>query len=284
MIVYTLCQKGEKTFAQFYLICTRWGFKNPHSLPEGFKMIEETKFNDEKAVRVDYAYTGIVFVSKESIRNGVWILASDCIPRGEFKPENVLGRRAFFGIPIQEESASAILAFETFLNVAQPISVYHGTDYTLENQVAAGLEETYGMLGYGVYCGTFYKAARFACLTQDYQRRYGTVYRAIAFSYNIREYPMEDYFCKCERCVKYDWAAKIADHGSWWKLHGFDGAHASASTDSSGLCRDGKAKYPLKNEEWVFPAETLLLTHLARIDQRNMPGTYDPMFRDVQIF
>jgi len=284
MIVYALCHRGMNTFAQFYLISTRWGFKNPHSLPEGFKMIDEKVFNEGKAVQVEYAYSGLEFVSKEIVRKGVWILGSDCIPRGEFMPENVAGRRTFFGIPIQEESAVAILAFESYLKTAKPISVYHGTDYALENQVAAGLEETYGMLGYGVYCGTIYKAARFACLTQDYQRRNGTVFRAIAFAYNIREYPMENYFCKCERCTKYDWAAKLSDHGTWWKLQGFDGAHASASTDSSGLCRDGKAKYPLRNEEWVFPKEVLVLTHYARIDQRNMPPTYDPMFREVQIF
>jgi len=34
----------------------------------------------------------------------------------------------------------------------------------------------------------------------------------------------------------------------------------------------------------VFPKEVLVLTHYARIDQRNMPPTYDPMFREVQIF
>ena len=284
MLVYTLCNKDMNTFAQFYLISTRWGFKNPHSLPEGFKVVEEKTFKDEKAVHVEHLYQGIQFVSRDSIRAGVWILASDCIPRGEFEPEGVAGRRTFFGIPIHDESALSILAFQETLQVVKPISVYHGTDYALEAKVAAGLEETYGMLGYGVYCGTFYKAARFACLTQDYKRRHGTVFRAIAFAYNIREYPMEDYWCTCERCTKYDWAAKISDHGTWWKLQGFEGAHASAITDSSGLCRDGKAKYPLRNEEWVFPCERLVLTHLARIDQSNMPGTYDPMFRDVKIF
>jgi hypothetical protein len=272
------------TFAQFYLISTRWGFKTPHSLPEGFKTIETTKFQSEEVVQVEKLYAGIELVSKDTMRAGVWILASDCIPRGEFKPEGVEGRRTFFGIPIHEESAKTILDFASTLKVVSPVSVYHGTDYMLENQVAAGLQETYGMLGYGVYCGTFWKAARFACLTQDYVRRQGTVFRAIAFAFKIREYPMENYFCACERCKRYDWAAKIADHGTWWKLQGFDGAHASASTDSSGLCRDGKAKYPLRNEEWVFPAETLVLTHVARIDQRTMPGTYDPMFRDVHIF
>jgi hypothetical protein len=284
MIIYAVHQRGMNLFAEFFLIRTNMGFKNPYTLPQGMTAVETIDFEGGKACKVERTFSGIEYLTQESLIKPIWILASDCELRGAFAPERVEGRRTFFGVPIDDESAKLLIRFEKFLKVCRPVAVYHGTPMNLEVEVTKGLKETYGMLGTGVYCGTFWKAARFACLGQDYKRRHGTVFRAIAFSYTIREYPVESWACKCERCKKFDWAAKFADHGSHWSDLGFDGAHASAASCSTGVCRDGTPKYPLRNEEWVFRPQDLVLTHFARINQNLQPPEYDPMFRDVVIY
>jgi hypothetical protein len=284
MIIYSLNHFRQDTFIEFFLIRTATGFKCPHTLPENFEVVQEQEFENTRAVQVKRVmWSQLEFITYQSLHNA-WILASDCYERGAFEPEHLPGRRVFFGIPIETASALLIIQFEKSMRVVKPISVYHGTSMEKETEVAKGIQETYGMLGYGAYFGTFWKAARFACLGQDYIRRPGTVFRAIAFAFRLREYPMETWACDCDRCKKVDWGKAYADHGNHWSTLGFDGAHASASCESSGICRDGKSKYVLRNEEWVFSPHKIMLTHVARVDQRRVPPDYDPMYRDVVIY
>ena len=217
-------------------------------------------------------------VKKEDILTGAWICYGDCIKRGEFKPQNIEGSMSFFGIPIFEPHGLAIQKLNDILcneeKVPVPIVTYHGTSQENEEGILKeGLRETFGMLGDGIYTGTFYKAARFAAWGQEYKARKGTIFRCMLFCKRVLELPRENYVCEC--CE-----SRISDHkNTWSETH--DCVHVSPCEDTSGFCRDGSKKYLLRNEEYCSKKATI--TSYARLDTSTYSFTYDPNYRKITI-
>jgi len=111
------------------------------------------------------------------------------------------------------------------------------------------------MLGNGVYLGTFWKATRYACLTQDYKAQSGSVFRIFAFPKNLRELPSPSWKCTCG-CPTPD----IADH-----LFGID---SDIHVSQSHLSKDGR----IKNEEWVIKGKTYLQQY-AKVNDSTFGST-----------
>jgi hypothetical protein len=182
------------------------------------------------------------------------------------------------GFCIEKKTCEAIL--NSSLGKESPYSYYHGT--TPQNM--EGIEQnsflsSYGMLGTAVYFGTFWKAARFACLGQDYKFRDGIVIRTLLFVKSLKTLPEDGYSCSC--CTHP--GHLISDHLGYWQEK-YDALRVLPCTKEIGKCRDGTSKYLLRNEEWAVLPNKTVITHCAKIDPNTFSGPhYDPLHRAVKI-
>ena len=272
-----ICRRN-KHFYEFLLIPNGLVLSLPQSLPSRYnsRVLRVTSNYTEVSSAID---SEVLQVRLQSIlsSNGVWVVPSDCEPRGCIQGE-IEGIPQFMGIRISEEACKAIISVSKKAEFTSPLVVYHGTSSDNVHQIIdQGLIPTVGMLGEAIYTGTFWKAARFACFKQDYSKRYGSIFRILAFPDAIAEFPRSGWSCSCG-CN--DLSAIICDHVGIWKTS-FTAAHASV-TPSIGLTRSGDKKYLLKNEEWAFKKEcSLVLTHWANIEIDGMH--YDPTSRSATI-
>ena len=173
--------------------------------------------------------------------NGIWICSSDAVMRGNTS--------SVYGVPLDPSILSLrpdISQIYDLLNVPgsvdnEPIVVYHGTDRSLVKSILAeGLKPSYGMLGTAVYLGSFWKAFRFATLTQDYKKRPGAILRIYAFWPKVYQRTL---YGPCECCTGP--GSHIADHKALWSKH------APAVMVAPGLA--------IKNEEFACLDDTSLI-------------------------
>jgi len=219
-------------------------------------------------------------ISQSSIES-VWLCKFDCERSGDILDEKI-GKRQFFNVTIDEESAKKVLEQSNSKN--EPICVYHGTSEINKNSIVKDLilTPTNGMLGSAIYVGTFYKACRFAMYDQAYERRKcGYIFRLLAFPKSIVVFPRDGWICNCETCKNFN--RPISDHNGEWKKYG-DCAHAKIST-SKEICKNGSPKMDLRNEEWALNHTVLqIIVQYAEFDQDSFrENHYDPYNRSVKI-
>ena len=213
------------------------------------------------------------------VQDGFWIIESDWIPHGGIPEKNIPGRSVLFGLPV-----TVSMTFELWRNIQlqfqvepydAPITVYHGTDKQFTKSILQqGLKASFGMFGTGIYFGSFWKAFRFATLTQDYEKRSGTIFRCLAFwrSVYIRNHTLPQ--CAC--CGP---AKTYADHKGTWLSSGKDVLYLYP------VMLDDK-KWAVKNEEWFTPkADKVFLDSFAYAERPDGPGgaAHDPWARDYCI-
>jgi hypothetical protein len=251
----------------------------PQELPERYK--NRILFQNNNYFEVDSkASLKPELYSKSAILNGqgVWLVKDDFEPKGEFIPCKIPGKSQFMGISIDDKACQTI----TELNKeSSPYSVYHGTaTENISNILSQGLRETHGMLGKAIYGAAFWKACRYASLGQNYVFRNGSVLRILLFSTNTKVLPSEGEACSC--CLSP--SNSKADHFTTWKNNGFDSVRALACSNAVGVCKDGSSKYILRNEEWGFSSDAIIITHYAAIDPSTQCAPhYDPLHRGTQI-
>ena len=183
------------------------------------------------------------------IKDGMWISWGDTILRGQVS--------SVYGIRISSR-VNAVL--HKYLNTlhdvskafaslpwTEPIVVYHGTQRdTSKIIMQEGLKPTFGMLGHAIYFGSFWKAFRFATLTQDYKTRPGAIMRYYAFWPKV--YKRNLYGpCVCEKCIKKPHGSVVADHTSEWAKY----AQAVLVEPEEGK--------PISNEEFASLDDSLVL-------------------------
>lgn len=154
------------------------------------------------------------------VMDGFWAIESDWMPTG-----GLVGQVPFesivYGIriepPMSMDEWKRILR-ATHCDVCVPIVQYHGTSKeNIKSIVANGIRTTYGMFGDAVYLGTFWKAFRFATLTQDYKVRDGAIFRCLVL---IRKSVIRNgdlTRCGCADCRE---IPTFADHLQSWKSRG----------------------------------------------------------------
>ena len=124
----------------------------------------------------------------------------------------------------------------------EPRVVYHGTAReNVKSILKNGLELTFGMFGQAIYFGSFWKAVRFATLTQEYEKRPGSILRCYSF-WSAR--PVFRFLacdpCACEKCASRDTpSTRIADHLGLWK------------SSSDFVVAYPELNGPIKNEEYA---------------------------------
>ena len=121
---------------------------------------------------------------------GIWLSKGDSISYGGTPPK-------VYGISLSSCLISILELLESPFRV-----MYHGTDeINYQNICEKKLLPTLGQLGFGVYVGTFWKACRFACRTQDYTLRENPlVFRLYVRNIQAKKYPPKFDHLK----IKYD--------------------------------------------------------------------------------
>jgi hypothetical protein len=214
-----------------------------------------------------------------------WLCYEDFSLQGAY--EGVDGKATYFDKELGPQSCDYVHEFFSELENAaspntkllRPLIMYHGT--SRENAIEIirlnKFNETFGMLGNGVYFGSFYKACRFAARDQNYIfRKQGSILRCLVFvnTKDILSLPKPQYSCQCETCSREQTKFKsICDHESTWREKHFKGCCACA------------CKNLLKNSEWVFPSnELIFIETVADLDMSsiNRPH-YNPLQRNQRI-
>lgn len=248
-------------------------FKNRYDMPvytNSFAIMEIKKSSQQ---------VGAYRTRENILSDGVWLVESDWLPKGGVPFANVPFLPTYFGIKVQvtEEFKADWPTVQEQLHVDKhdaPIVVYHGTsrDY-MKSILETGLKPSYGMFGNAIYFGSFWKAYRFACLTQDYKDRNGAIIRCLTF-WNKTYLRNHDAMptCLCTNCKG---APTYADHLQEW---------AKTGADNIML-------YPvmllghwvIRNEEYAsLSAENIILDTIG-LAKRTTTGPYQPWDRTVCI-
>jgi hypothetical protein len=165
-----------------------------------------------RAILTDSKAAGITKKSRADLdKNGTWIAYGDCMLRGGYP--GVESKSVYYGIPIETETREALSQniFELYSGASktwpdcivqnEPYVVYHGTSRdSVKSIFDIGLMPTQGMLGKAIYFGTFWKAWRFSCMTQDYAARPGAILRCYAFWRQPVIKTSESDKCLCPEC------------------------------------------------------------------------------------
>lgn len=165
------------------------------------------------------------------VADGIWCVESDWTAKGgypghRFPPVDTKIHIPYvstlFGLPIQPPMDPATfsgvvhaVSAATKTVFQQPIVLYHGTAKEFAKHILkGGLKPSFGMFGTAVYLGTFWKAYRFATLTQDYTARHGAIFRILAFWTSSVCRNATSPACFCPACGG---KPTYADHLETWK-------------------------------------------------------------------
>jgi len=224
-------------------------------------------------VPVDSKSSGVVKRENSEIRaSGTWLTYNDVVPKGGPIGASVA---VYYGVPIDisvfrvlYHGMTAIWAscFKTWpVKFTEPFVVYHGTSKAnIKSILSAGLKPSPGMLGNAIYFGSFWKAFRFATLTQDYQRRPGAIFRCYAFWARPYYKTLQSGPCTCGCNVQ------GSDHLATWTSFG-DAVFLVPEVGSS-----------VKNEEYACQtADPILIDGIAYAEAQT--EHHEPLNRTLQI-
>jgi len=238
------------------------------------------------AVCTSSVQTRLVQYSYETIlSNGIWTSFCDLVPKGGPMGPS---KAAIFGIAIQADLHRILwpLKQEIYTKCAMvynqpklcftkdPRVVYHGTAKEfLEPIVEQGFKPTFGMLGTAIYFSHFWKAHRFASMTQDYKPRRGIVVKVYSFWSSTHFISVPRKPCECSDCsVKK--GGLLSDHNQVWALLG-DSVHVWPCTGFG--CIKNEEFACLDNSKLLIDSFGLCLSSLGPHD------VYDPFNRLVCI-
>ena len=234
------------------------------------------------------------------LKEGIWICEGDCRAFGGVQP-------SLFGIPLETPvQTSFTLHKDLLLSWSSQVWIearvgYHGTSYEhYQGICASGFKCTFGMLGTGVYLGSFWKACRFAARDQEYVlREKPTVLRVVwtCKEENIMTFPRPLMYCLCCECYLRPEQRSFCGHTLDWKSD----AKVYPKKVPAEL-KDGQeirywagylkpTKFPnsektvTQNEEWVLnPSCIVRLSECVTLNLDTVAKPhYDPLQRDIKI-
>lgn len=228
---------------------------------------------------------------------GLWVIPADARPMGGLPSEGVSDAACVYGMPVQHSEAelqSTCAAVQHLTTRPSPqLVLYHGTsEHAWASIAREGLRATFGMLGVGVYLGSFWKATRFAARTQEYAMRSegGCIARVYVHSGTIQNIPQRaapEYACPCAECSEAQAAGGAAlersahtDHETRWARDAACvGLHLSARR-----CASDPSLWILRNAEWCLRASCLSVQNAAALNLQSVSADrYDPLQRTQTI-
>lgn len=269
---------GSKSFLEVFLEVRDGVFRAPLTVPKRFEQRIQRKISLPTASLCVIASEAGPCVPRkaDNLKDGLWAVESDWIPKGGIEALKVPHLAVIFGVPVDPiVSSHEWKLIHTLLEVNPydaPIVLYHGTAKdSIKAILRDGLLASFGMFGVAVYFGSFWKAHRFATMTQDYKARPGAVFRCLCFwtrpyVRNESQLPV----CMCSRCSG---QPTYADHLERWTAFG-----------------DHIWLFPIMlHGHWVVrnfevaakDASKVVLDSVAFVDPKL--GTYDPCERGHRI-
>lgn len=237
---------------------------------------------DNGYISVLYTPTPTHETVSSCMTQGLWVTDGDFVERGEVVGK-IQGVRNIFGISISHHAFETwkdlIMYLQThqtpFSSCKIPMVLYHGTSKSNYSSILNnGLQETHGMLGQGVYLGSFWKACRFACRTQSYEKiEDPLVIRVVVMAKHILNRPGDR--CECDACKEDPGLMPFyTDHLSTWKQWN-DAVYLPSSKLMSG-------KYVVKNAEWAVNKENVTVQQAVDIDGLSVDwSAYKPLQRNI---
>lgn len=232
---------------------------------------------------------------KDITQNGTWCAFHDLSLQGGPIGQS---KATIFGVPIDSTlDYTLIFSIRDIYDMCstiwpvdihcEPRVIYHGTAReNVKSIISEGLRPTFGMLGTGIYFGTFWKSFRFATRTQDYIKRQGAILRYYSFWNRVQYKSTMDDPCQCEKCKKLlskkrvskverernYIAAQFCDHDAKWsKDNFFDAIMAFPILDG-----------PIKNMECMSLDDTkVLLDSIGHVESTT--EHHEPLNRDITI-
>lgn len=268
------------------LIVLRDKWEYPSKLPDKYaarvKACSKVGYWVESAAHSQPYYT-----NRKLLQDGLWVCQDDFVPRGGVSA-------AVFGISLPENPFSPQL--ELWKPSLQVRVGYHGTSReNFESICSSGLRCTPGMLGDGVYLGSFWKACRFGARGQDYvERAFPTVVRVVwkCSDDDMLVFPRKwiDGWCLCAKCYLNQEQRQYCAHTYDWKI---DSKFPPPKPYCGGPwkagqllpCKFPSGKWVTQNEEWVLnPSCIQSICQAVQLDMSTIARPhYDPLQRNIGI-
>jgi len=178
---------------------------------------------------------------------------------------------------------------------------YHGTSYeNYQGICAEGFKCSFGMLGTGVYLGSFWKACRFAARDQHYKfRETPSVLRVVwtCEDQDMLNFPRKIMYCFCADCSlrpeqRYfcghtlDWQADAKIYPEKAPIDRVEGQGIRYWAGCLKPCKfPDSEKWVTHNEEWVLnPSCILRFAECATLNLDTVEQThYNPLQRNIKI-
>ena len=229
-------------------------------------------------------YTNTSLLSSD----GMWACESDFVARGGVPP-------ALFGMALPSNPFDGLTLLESWKSSLYQVRVaYHGTSREAFHAISVhGFKCTLGMLGNGIYVGSFWKACRFAARNQEYQERASPTLIRMLWKCNdadILHFPRKwiDGWCLCGKCYLSEFKTYCA-HTYDWSME----AVAPPPKPGGGVwkagqlfpCKAPSGKWVTQNEEWVLNPECVhSIQQAVQLDMTSIARPhYDPLQRDIRI-
>ena len=265
-------------------------FVFPIELP--IKYVDRCKARFKNSVWINSnRHTTPHYTTTESLKDGLWVCEDDFTPRGNVSA-------AVFGIALPQnpfiENRSLL---DSWASPTLRVRVaYHGTSKEAFKEIVhSELKCTFGMLGTGVYIGSFWKACRFAARDQVYQEReFPTVMRILwsCEDSDILHFPRSyiNGYCFCARCYlnpeQKPYCAHVADFtrdAQFPPVKPLGQGHWKAG--QLFPCKYPSGKWVTQNEEWIVnPSIIIGIQQAMQLDKTSLARPhYDPLQRNIRV-
>jgi hypothetical protein len=303
--MHYLFRESPHYFFELLVLLEDETFVLPSKFPERYQSRAKftcTEGTDTLSFIYSSAHSSSTRTNRNLLKQGIWICEGDCEVLGGVNP-------SVFGMPLSLEASKAFInKYEILLQQykgAQPIKktriAYHGTSF--ENYLgicAQGLKCSYGMLGTGVYLGSFWKASRFAARDQHYKfRETPSVLRVVWLceDEDMLHFPRKIMYCFCAECYLRPEQRSFCGHTMDWQSDAkvfpekmqVDRSEGQGTRYWAGSLKPCKfpdsEKWVTQNEEWVInPSCIIRLGECATLNLDSVEQThYNPMQRNIKI-
>jgi len=197
-----------------------------------------------------------------------WVYKGDLISTGGI-PTLVDGFPNLYGKKIHKN----VVLYESYL--PDTTILYHGTDSTNISSIQSnGFYETSGMLGKGVYLGSYWKACRYACLQQNYMpRSTPAVIRTKLLNNTIFDIKDRHTRCNCKKCSEDTSITPFfVDHESLW--------HHNTHTIFVDTCQRENGTYIVKNPEYCTRSTNIQILDAVYLLPAHL-NIYNPLDRNI---
>ena len=303
--MHYIFRESPRSFFEVLVFLEKETLVIPSVFPEKYKgriIASKSEAEDTLTLIESAAHCSSTRTNKLLLKQGIWICEGDCESLGGVSP-------SVFGIALSVEAYIALKTHWDFLvqnykgkeSLKKTRVAYHGTSY--ENYLGIcthGFKCTYGMLGTGIYLGSFWKACRFGARDQNYKFRDNPSVLRVVWTcedQDMLQFPRKIMYCFCAECYlrpeqrsfcghTLDWQADAKVFPEKMPVDRIEGQDTRYWAGSLKPCKFPESeKWVTQNEEWVLnPTCIIRLAECATLNLDSVEQThYNPLQRNIKI-